>query len=806
MGHRAKIMLMGGYGWKDVGDEAMPMADIANLRRAVAGLDIVMLSPFPHETMRRHGEYAIEDLGELGLSDAGDMREKAKLFLLTSQFLEAARQRKQGRRLRLWKSADIFFDELESCDLLFNVGGGNINSVIPTELYKKCSIFLAAKLLGKPVLLSGQTIGPFSRRLDAAYARFCLNQVDMISFRDNGESLARLRSIGVKAPAMEIAADDAMTIRPISKSEAEQALASETSQGWRSAPSKAIVAMNIKASLSVFKGIGRTGSLDRECAIMAELADSIIELYGAKVFFVPTDYSESVDDRRLHERIVSLMKRRQMTACLNGEYSPSQLKGLLALADAAIGSRYHFCVFAAGAHVPFLGIASGVYQRTKLNGLAGLCGLPECYADMDMEEGSFPELMRIAGNFMDRRAEIRASLRRVVPALEEKSLLVVKEAVRIIAAKRGGDAAESPACHQGASDGGEGREAPSPEGSAALIGGLPEPLGQRLKAYLGLPYPLRSRASAEIEELLLQNGMSSRRAAFAAAGERGDYLRLLDLCVGAKLAAAKASGERLAILHSGVRAAALLELLSIRGRLSGEKESLPPAVSPYDIGVSSPPEAKRLVELLGRIDTVVVADIGMLYQVARCLGLYGKALRILPVFEEFDAVDALFQKSRELAGLLESSARRRKALEESLEAAWRENAAAQASLAQIAAAHAVLAYDAACRENGGAPPALFGAGAFTSWLVQLLRKHGRQLPPLIYDDFPKAPSIGGVEVIATGSVDRPFPGGSAPGRLIVMSTDCRQEAFRRRCGTLFPAARAWDLYEGMSIAAHCSKG
>ena len=79
-------------------------------------------------------------------------------------------------------------DELADADLLFNVGGGNINSVIPAELYRKCTMHLAARAVGIPVVISGQTIGPFTRRTDRLMARMALNGVRMITLRDRGTS------------------------------------------------------------------------------------------------------------------------------------------------------------------------------------------------------------------------------------------------------------------------------------------------------------------------------------------------------------------------------------------------------------------------------------------------------------------------------------------------------------------------------------------------------------------------------------------------------------------------------------------
>ncbi len=429
---QGKIMIMGGYGWSDIGDESMPMADIINLRKRVKKLDIVMLSPLPNDTNKFHKERAIYDLRELGLNNFDDQQEKKKLYSRTIQFLNAAHLRRKGKKIKTWKSADIFFDELETCDLLFNVGGGNINSIMPSELYKKCSIYLAAKILQKPIIISGQTMGPFLRRIDSTYVAFCLNYVDLITFRDNGKSIKRLQAIGVKNPIMLNTADDSITLPYINKQELIQIQQNDHPEFWEKDDSKLIIAMNMKGSLSQFTNLGKENNLDKECVLMSQMADYIIEKYNAKICFLPTDYSDSVDDRPLHKKIHNQMKNISKAICINKEYSASQLKGFLSYVDCAIGSRYHFCVFAAGGFTPFLGIASGIYQRTKLEGLAGLCEIQECYINMDMGEVSISEIIPLIDSFFIKKTIIKEQLIKIIPELEKRSLISINKAVEII--------------------------------------------------------------------------------------------------------------------------------------------------------------------------------------------------------------------------------------------------------------------------------------------------------------------------------------------------------------------------------------
>jgi len=427
-----KVVMIGGFGGHDIGDEAMPHADIFNLRTNISDLEIVMCSHNSEYTCEFHGERSIHDVTRLSCPHNSRFGVKFRVAVHTLLFLLGSLAERFGLHMRLWPEARSVLDEIASADLLFNVGGGNLNSVIPTELYKKGTTYLATRILKKPIILSGQTIGPFTKRLDALYARFCLNRVKMITFRDKDTSHQRLQTIGVSRPLMLDAADDAMTIPSISRAEAKNLLRSQASDLWWNLQAPLIVAMNLKASLMVYKGEGRNPGLKREVDLMAKIADALVREYRAKIFFLPTAYNPVVNDLGPHREIISRMRFTQNAICVEAEYDDATLKGIIGLADVAIGARYHFAVFAASNLVPFLGIASGVYQQTKLKGLADLCKLPQCFIPDDMEFATFDQVWPKVRSFINERDLIVNQLSREVPILKQRSLIAVEAAIEIM--------------------------------------------------------------------------------------------------------------------------------------------------------------------------------------------------------------------------------------------------------------------------------------------------------------------------------------------------------------------------------------
>lgn len=425
-----KIAMIGGYGAKDIGDEAMPHSDTIAFRKKLGDdLDIMMFSYNPVYTRSYHKERSEYDIVNLGLINSNSVYRKIKnllRFLHGLGFIFGVYLQSKGIRIQMWKNGRIFLDELYTSDILFNVGGGNLNSIMPGELYKKCFTYWAANILNKPIIISGQTIGPFNNKIDELFAKFALNKVDLITFRDDNISLKRIKQIGVTKPIMKDTADDAVNLPVLSKDKSIKVLFNEVGENWIDLSNDFFLVMNLKGSMRVFQEGGKEVSLENEINLLANVADYMVDKYNAKVVFLPTDYCEDVDDRVIHRLIYEQIKNKKNVKLIEGEYDDLTLKGMIGLTDFAVGARYHYCIFAATMYVPFLGLASGIYQRTKLRGLADLCKLPELYFNKDMKELSLKEVINRIDSLIEDNQKIRKQLKNVVPKLQKSSLFSIE--------------------------------------------------------------------------------------------------------------------------------------------------------------------------------------------------------------------------------------------------------------------------------------------------------------------------------------------------------------------------------------------
>ena len=63
------------------------------------------------------------------------------------------------------------------------------------------------------------------------------------------------------------------------------------------------------------------------------------------------------------------------TTIIVKEYSPVEIKGIIKKVDLAVGTSYHFNLFALSSNVPVIGIYQNEYYKQKLEGVLSLFGM-----------------------------------------------------------------------------------------------------------------------------------------------------------------------------------------------------------------------------------------------------------------------------------------------------------------------------------------------------------------------------------------------------------------------------------------------
>lgn len=230
-------------------------------------------------------------------------------------------------------------------------GGGNLASTWPLHVYERAALAGIARRLAKPLVVSGQTLGPSLHGRDRALVAEMLRDAALIGVRE-AASHALARDLGVDA---RLGVDDASFL------------------GLAPGPADA-APRGVLVSLSLsLGGAPRAETVAR----IARLVDAAAETTGHPVTF-HAHYGPAHEpahgastgagargDALLHDEVRAAM--RTASAVL-----PSgDARGSAALARSSallITGRYHPAVFAAPAGVPVLGLITDEYTATKQRG------------------------------------------------------------------------------------------------------------------------------------------------------------------------------------------------------------------------------------------------------------------------------------------------------------------------------------------------------------------------------------------------------------------------------------------------------
>jgi len=445
-----RILLIGGYGYLDLGDEAQLAAVLKNLRRFIPDARLTALSDNLVNTRNYHNvetdfslRYYLQSpsFKKIKKHDASATVKLQKIntnslallfqnifsnisFFFKSVILifNAQRLKKDKKTYFLNEALKHFLDTLKSSTLLFGVGSGNLTSVWRSDLRQKCLTIILCRIFEKPVILSGQTIGPFYGLFDRLIARYALDQVNLITLREKFSEV-NLRNVGVTKPLIQVTADDSVTLIPADEMNFEVIMENEGIEIQRP-----LIGMNIIGLhyLQKFKA-----KMNKAKKLLANIADKLIDEYNATILFVPMQYGEDGDIPPSVD-VLQLMKNKDRAFVLSQDYDDKVTKCIIGQMDLAIGFRYHFNVFAVTSGVPAIGIYLDNYYSIKIKGIFAL--IDQSKNAISIEEATSDNLMEIVREIFSNKEQISDSLSKQIEVLKNRSLTTIRFA-KIISQK-----------------------------------------------------------------------------------------------------------------------------------------------------------------------------------------------------------------------------------------------------------------------------------------------------------------------------------------------------------------------------------
>jgi polysaccharide pyruvyl transferase WcaK-like protein len=256
-------------------------------------------------------------------------------------------------------------------------------STWPSHIFERGTIGEIARLLGKPLVVSGQTIGPHLDDDDRALVATLLSSAALVGLREQ-PSHALSAEIGVPAELLNKTVDDASFL-------AEQVGDDLADVAPDTAAPYALV------SLSTHVGVEDRGAFQQA---VADLLDHVVAETGLAVrfyaHFASLDETESRGDTVMHDAVVARMTSTG-AATLNEGDSVAAAR-LARGAALVISSRYHPAVFAVSGGVPTIGIPVDDYTTTKLTGALGNFGQSSLVSAAQLVAGAAPAVASAVWN------------------------------------------------------------------------------------------------------------------------------------------------------------------------------------------------------------------------------------------------------------------------------------------------------------------------------------------------------------------------------------------------------------------------
>ncbi|MDR0460129.1 MAG: polysaccharide pyruvyl transferase family protein, partial [Nitrososphaerota archaeon] len=293
---------------------------------------------------------------------------------------------------------------------------------------------LAGIVFRKPVVICAQSIGPFNNGLSRFIARFVINNVNLVTVREE-ISANYLKKLGIGKPVLAVSSDFAFLLPPVSSQETRTLLVKEKIDF----ENHDIVGLVLSDIISKWLSPDITDLTDKYffyIKTMAQAADYLIERYNVNVILMPQCFSKYArhDDGAAMRRVYQRVKHKNNVFMVNGDYVPAEIRGIIAQCAMIVTAKMHAAIAAASTYVPMVVMA----YSFKTKGIFGKkLGLNEAILDVrDYESNDFLTALKQKIDFVwANRGAIKSDLKQYIPAEKQKALCNVQLVANILVNK-----------------------------------------------------------------------------------------------------------------------------------------------------------------------------------------------------------------------------------------------------------------------------------------------------------------------------------------------------------------------------------
>ncbi len=398
-----KILVGGGYGYGNVGDEAQCNATLKLLSARYPDFQIINLTPNVEYSKKEHPEFThdfasrtmfFNNCRDVDCYNLNNSYLKKFVFLIKSLliYLNAFLVRADFPTFMINARIAKFLYELKECSLFYFCGGGFLTGGTLSRLWEGILICRLAKLFKTPVVMSGQTIGVWRNEFNEKYAKWGFKYVDVITVRDEEFSLADLEKIGLKGENYFATHDDALHCE---KSEEKQ----------------------INAENYITLNFHYWGMKDKEKLVYLDKIHEVVKHIlnsGKNIVFIPMHWTDKLS---YDDYIAKYPDDR--VSCFEYNYDFRKVRRVIADSYACVTMKHHPIIFAMGESVPALSLAFSDYYVHKNVGALTQYGQEKYSLNLE-DENYLRTFIELYDNIIENKETISQEINYRTKVLDER--------------------------------------------------------------------------------------------------------------------------------------------------------------------------------------------------------------------------------------------------------------------------------------------------------------------------------------------------------------------------------------------------
>jgi len=399
-----KILILN-VGWPNKGNLALVESTIGTIKTFVPDAEFNLTGP----TKVSHNEFQIKKQVGCGLSIRKPHHTLISLLYLCKCGCINIFKR-FNVHIPISKNSRLF-DYYDS-DIVINSGGDHLSGEYGIGTLGTFINISYAILLGKPVILYGESLGYFENPALNSIAKSVFNRTKLILVREE-LSKKYLDDNNITMPKICVTADPAFLLNAVQESHVFKIL----SNGGINEVQTPVIGINPSGLISRFSGKGHQKAEEEFASIIAKVVDNLAENLKATIIMIPHAYTPDNDDRIAINIVFREVENKSKVKIIKNEYTPQELKGIIGQCDLFIGARMHATIAATSMLVPTVGIA---YSH-KMHGIIGEMLGQEKYV-IDIKELDYESLMSKINDAWENREKIRKELEVKIPMVKEKAM------------------------------------------------------------------------------------------------------------------------------------------------------------------------------------------------------------------------------------------------------------------------------------------------------------------------------------------------------------------------------------------------